>query len=82
MLRGFIVDTFTESEAGLWIPVRETQGKKRGKSLCKARNVGAREREREKEIAEGVWSCHRPLKLLMCLCFPLSSPQSNTETFS
>lgn len=54
MLRGFIVGTFTESEAGLWIPVRETQRKKRGKRLCKARNVGARERESDSGVGLGL----------------------------
>lgn len=36
VLRGFIVDTFTETEAGLWIPVRETQRMKRGRRQSRA----------------------------------------------
>lgn len=48
MLSGFTVDTFTETEAGLYGFLSEKQRKKRGKRLCRAGNV-LQERERERE---------------------------------
>lgn len=81
VLRSFIVDTFTETEAGLWIPVRETQEKKRGKRLCRAGNVGAREREREEDSRGGL-GLSQTIKALMCLSCSLSSLQHNTQTLS